>query len=172
MFEQMGRAIYRRRRLVLVAAVAFLAFAGIWGTGVFSALSPGGFTDPATDSFRAAQTAADRLGRDDADVIVLYRSASSTVDDPAYQRAVTSTLSALPRDPVAHVTTYSDSRAVQLVSADRHMTYAVLQLTGDEQQREDGLKRIHDRLRAPGLQTEIGGVTAVNSHSSQHIHQD
>src|SRR5260370_41441681 len=52
------------------------------------------------------------------------------------------------------------------------MTYAWLQLTGDEQQREDGLKRIHDRLRAPGLQTEIGGVTAGHSDLSQQIRKD
>jgi RND superfamily putative drug exporter len=62
MFEAMGRTMYRRRHWVLAVAVAFLAFAGLWGTKVFGDLSSGGFTDPASESYRAAQTGADRLG--------------------------------------------------------------------------------------------------------------
>jgi trehalose monomycolate/heme transporter len=73
MFEAIGRVMYRRRRWVLGIAVAFLAFAGGWGTGVFGSLSSGGFSDPGSDSSRAAPAAADRLGRDEADVVVLYR---------------------------------------------------------------------------------------------------
>jgi trehalose monomycolate/heme transporter len=172
MFEALGRAIYRWRRWVLGVAVAFLAFAGLWGSGVFGTLSNGGFTDPGSESSRAAERAADRLGRSDADVIVLYRSAGNTVDDPAYQRAVTSTLRALPRDVVARATTYWDTKAQQLVSTDRHATYAVLQLNGDEDRREDGLKQIENRLAAPGLQTEIGGITTVNRDINEQIRKD
>ena len=128
MFEATGRVMYRRRRWVVAIAVAFLTFAGTWGTGVFAGLTSGGFEDKGSDSFRAGAVAADRLGRDDADVIVLYRSATATVDDPAYRRAVTSTLDRLPRDTVDRVTTYWATRAPQLVSADRHATYAVLRL--------------------------------------------
>lgn len=31
MFEALGRVAYRRRWWVITAAVAFLAFAGVWG---------------------------------------------------------------------------------------------------------------------------------------------
>jgi hypothetical protein len=37
MFEELGRAMYRGRRLVLVLALGFAVFAGVWGTGVFRA---------------------------------------------------------------------------------------------------------------------------------------
>src|SRR6266550_3116706 len=172
MFEAIGRFTYRRRRWVLALTVAFLAFAGGWGTGVFAGLTSGGFDDPKSDSVRAADLAADRLGRDDADVIVLYRSADRTVDDPVYRQAVTGTLGALPGSLVDRVTTYWDSRAPQLVSADRRETYAVLRLAGDDEQRQDGLDAISDRLAAPGLQTRVGGGEVINRDINEQVGAD
>ena len=172
MFETIGRLMYRRRRWVLALAVAFLGVAGVWGTGVFGKLSSGGFADPASDSVRASQLAADRLGRDDADVIMLYRSVDRTVDDPAYRQAVTATLGALPRSAVDRVTTYWDSHAAQLVSADRKQTYAVLRLVGAEDQRKDELAAIEGRLAAPGLQTRVGGGTAINRDINDQVSKD
>ena len=45
MFEGLGRVIYRRRRWVVAAAVAFVVFAGVWGTGVFASMTGGGLAD-------------------------------------------------------------------------------------------------------------------------------
>src|SRR5258708_5608518 len=82
MFEQLGRITYRRRRLVLAIAVLFLLFAGAWGTGVFGKLISGNmFTPPGSQSQQEANLAARDFGRGDADVVVLYRSATMTVDN-------------------------------------------------------------------------------------------
>jgi RND superfamily putative drug exporter len=35
MFEALGRVMYRRRRWVVALTLAFVAFAAVWGTGVF-----------------------------------------------------------------------------------------------------------------------------------------
>jgi uncharacterized membrane protein YdfJ with MMPL/SSD domain len=172
MFETIGRVMYRRRRWVLGAVLAFLAFGGVWGTQVFGRLTGAGFDDPGSDSYKATRVAADRLGRDDADVVVLYRSDSQTVDAPAFQRAVTSTLGALPHSVVGKVTTYWDTKAPQLVSTDRHASYAVLTLLGDEKQRTDGLKEIEGDLAAPGLQTQIGGSTTINRDINERVSED
>src|SRR5690348_9015093 len=97
MFEGLGRALYRRRRLVLAIGVLFVVLAGAWGTGVFGKLVSGNtFTPPDSQSHRESDLAARAFGRNDADVIVLYRSATLTVDDLAYRQAVTSALAALP----------------------------------------------------------------------------
>ena len=88
MFEALGRAMYRRRRWVVAVFLVFLVFAGLWGTGVFTAMSDGGFDDPTSESSRAAAAAEQALGRDAADVVVLWSSPTMTVDDPAYERAV------------------------------------------------------------------------------------
>jgi len=42
MFESWGRLVYRRRRLMLVVALLAVAFAAVWGTGVFSRLQSWG----------------------------------------------------------------------------------------------------------------------------------
>jgi len=50
--------------LVLVAAVGFAAFAGIWGTGVFDKLSgDASLNDPASESQQINQRIQDELGR-------------------------------------------------------------------------------------------------------------
>src|SRR5438105_7506650 len=123
MFEPWGRALFRRRRLVLGITLAFVAFAAVWGTGVFARLSSGdNFTPPASQSQREANLAAQAFGRNDADVVVLYRSAGLTVADPAYRQAVTAALGSLPRADVDRVTTYWSSGSAALVSKDRHST--------------------------------------------------
>ena len=101
MFEIWGRAIYRRRVLALVIALIALAGAAAWGTGVFGSLqSSGGFAPPGSESQRASNLAASAFGRNDADVVVLYRSPAMTVADPAYRAAVTRSLAALPHGRV------------------------------------------------------------------------
>ena len=125
MFEAWGRTLYRRRRLTLVITLVLVAFAAAWGTGVFGKLSAGNnFTPPDSQSQREADQAAQVFGRNDADVVVLYRSATMTVADPGYRQAVTRALAGLPRADVTRVT-YWSTGSPRLVSADRHATYAV-----------------------------------------------
>src|SRR6266536_561206 len=58
MFESWGRIIYRRRRLVLVLTLIVVAFAGVWGTGVFGSLqTAGGFNAPDSQSQHASNLA-------------------------------------------------------------------------------------------------------------------
>ncbi|MFI5958563.1 MMPL family transporter [Cryptosporangium sp. NPDC051539] len=172
MFERLGRAMYRRRWIVLGLAVAFIAFAGIWGTQVFGKLIGGGFDNPSSESSRAIATADAELGRDDADVVVLYRSATATVDDPAFASAVTGTLAKLPGDVVTRSATYWSTKSPGLVSHDKHATYAVLTLAGDEEQRADGLEKIEGDLAAPGLSMQVGGGTAINRDISDRVSED
>ncbi|BCB76557.1 MMPL family transporter [Phytohabitans flavus] len=163
MFERLGRAMFRRRWWVIGLAVAFMAFGGIWGTQVFGALTTEGFDDPASESSRAVERAEATLGRTGNDVVVLYTSPSMSVDDPAFQRAVTETLDTLPDDVVTGAVTYWSTNSPALVSHDRHATYAVLTLAGDDETgRGEGLEKIEDKLAAPGLSTQVGGITAVS----------
>jgi trehalose monomycolate/heme transporter len=160
MFESWGRTLYRRRRLTLGVALLLVIFAAVWGTGVFGKLSSGdNFTPPTSQSQREANQADQVFGRNDADVVVLYRSATMTVADPAYRQAVTTALAALPRADVAGVTTYWSTGSPSLVSTDRHATYAVLQLTGaDDAARHTTYDAIKAELTPPSLAAD--GVTA------------
>jgi RND superfamily putative drug exporter len=180
MFEAWGRALYTRRRLTLGLALVLVAFAAVWGTGVFGKLSSGdSFTPPASQSQREADQASQVFGRNDADVVVLYRSATRTVGDPAYRQAVTAALAGLPRADVARVSTYWSTGSPRLVSTDRHATYAVLQLTGaDDAARQDSYKAIKAELTpaslaSSGVTARVGGTVpmgvAINSEVTANI---
>jgi uncharacterized membrane protein YdfJ with MMPL/SSD domain len=131
MFDRRGRGIYRLRRLVLVIAVLFAIAGGVWGTGVFSRLdSSSSFTPPGSQSSEESNLSTQLFSRADADVVVLYRSATMTVQGPAYREAVTAALARIPAADVTRTTTYWSSGRADMVSADRHATYAVLKLLG------------------------------------------
>jgi uncharacterized membrane protein YdfJ with MMPL/SSD domain len=170
MFEALGRVMYRRRRWVVALSLAFVAFAGIWGTGVFGAMTGGGFEDPDSESSLAGEVAARELGRNSADVVVLYRSDDLTVDDPAFRSAVDESIAALPGDLVERTTTFWSTDAPQLVSGDRHATYAVLQLADGED--DAAVQTIQDDLAAPGLQTQIGGNAVINTDINDRVSSD
>jgi uncharacterized membrane protein YdfJ with MMPL/SSD domain len=173
MFESLGRVIYRRRRWVVALALAFVVFAGVWGTGVFSAMTGGGFEDPDSDSSRAAEVAAQELGRSGGDVVVLYSSDALTVDDPAFADAVATSLAELPASAgVEQAVTYFDTGAPQLASEDGHATFAVLTLAGSEDQREAGLEVIESELTAPGLDVTIGGGATINRDINAQVSAD
>jgi uncharacterized membrane protein YdfJ with MMPL/SSD domain len=167
MFEELGRAMYRGRRLVLVLALGFAVFAGVWGTGVFSKLISGNtLSPPDSQSQQESNLAARVFGRGDADVVVIYHSDTMTVEDPAYRQAVSVSLATLPPSDVTHVTTYWSSGQDALVSSDRHATYAALRLAGaTDQARDSTYKAIQGDfaqqaaapLRRAGISSQVGG---------------
>jgi uncharacterized membrane protein YdfJ with MMPL/SSD domain len=179
MFEAWGRVLSRRRRLTLVITLLFVAFAGAWGTGVFGKLSSGdNFTPPSSQSQREANAADQVFGRNDADVVVLYRSATMTVTDPAYRQAVTTALNSLPRADVAKAATYWSTGSPSLVSTDRHSTYAVLQLTGaDDAARHQTYDAIKNdltpaSLAADGVTARVGGNVAMEVAINNEVTAD
>ena len=174
MFEAWGRFIFRRRRLVLLAAVVVVVGAAVWGTGVFGSLkSGGGFTPPGSESQRASDIATKAFGRDTADVVVLYRSATMTVTDPAYRQAVTGTLAALPRDKVLSTVTYWTAHSPQFAGAGGHETYAVLRLAGaDDAAQMKTYESISGKLGAPGLTKLVGGQIPTEQTINHQVKSD
>ncbi|MEV4677900.1 MMPL family transporter [Actinomadura sp. NPDC049382] len=175
MFERWGRWVHRRRRWVLAVAGAALVFAGVWGTGVFGALSSaGGFETPGSESTKATRIAEQALGRDAADVVVLYQG-KTTVDDPSYRTSVEQALGALPKDKVASVGTYWTTKAPQFVSGDRTSTYAVLEMAGaDDAARASSYEAIKDELTevGGGLTAKAGGPVATSAAIDERVTSD
>jgi trehalose monomycolate/heme transporter len=181
MFEAWGRGLYRARRLTLVLGLLFAVGAGVWGTGVFGKLNSGNtFTPPNSQSNVESSLAGSLFGRNGADVVVLFHSASRTVADPVYRQAVAGYLAGLPASEVTGAASYWTSGQPNLVSADRHSTYAVLQLAGgSDQARENTYKAIKGEFPAAagqpgdGITAKVGGSTAteaaINSQVSANI---
>jgi trehalose monomycolate/heme transporter len=181
MFEAWGRGLYRARRLTLLIALLFAVGAGVWGTGVFGKLNSGNtFTPPNSQSSVESNLAGSLFGRNGADVVVLFHSAAHTVADPVYRQAVAGYLAALPAREVSRSASYWTSGQPDLASADRHSTYAVLQLAGgSDQARENTYKAIKADFPTvagtpgDGITAQVGGTTAtevaINSEVSANI---
>ncbi len=162
MLDLLGRAMYTGRKRVLIGAAVFMALAGAWGANAFADLAPGGFTYAASESSRAAEVERETLGRNDADVVVVFRSDRWTVDDPQFRQAVTTTLSALPAQRLEGVADFWRTQLPELVSEDRHATFATLQVAGEtENDRLANYLALKEKLANPELQIAVGGPLAM-----------
>jgi RND superfamily putative drug exporter len=174
MFETWGRMVYRGRRVVLLLGVAFVVFGAVWGLGVFGKLSAStDFTPPDSQSQREANLADQVFGRGGADVVLLYRSTTTTVADPAFRAAVYAAIDRVPRADLTGVETYWSTRSSSMVSKDQHASYAVLQLTGDsDAARQTTYTNIEKDLQGiPGV--SVGGtdpvMVAINNETTANI---
>ena len=174
MFSSWGTAISRFRWLILALAVAFLAVAGVWGTGVFAKMSgSSSLNDPAAESQRINRQVLADFGPQSQDLVALYSSSTATVDDPQFAEAVRSAEArARGLAGVAAITSYYDSQAPSFVSTDKHETYIAVRLVAHT---SDGrANKIAKALRtstAPSssatqgtsdVKTLIGGTRAVD----------
>ena len=168
-----GRFVGARAWAVLIGGIAVVVAAAVYGTGVFGSLSNGGFEDPASESYQAQHLQESAFAGQETDLVATYTSDSMTVDDPAYARAVTSTIDALPSDAVQGAVTWYDAQNPALVSADRHTTRVPITLTGTTQDaKADSSDAVLGELDAPGLTTHVGGQWAVFHDVNEQVSAD
>ncbi|GAA4556296.1 MMPL family transporter [Planotetraspora kaengkrachanensis] len=174
MFGDLGRFAGRRRRWIMVGTLLIIAFAAVWGTGVFGRLGGGaGFDDPGSPSAHADRVLAGPLGRHANDVVVLYESDRLTVDDPAFAGPVQKALAGVPRGDVTRLDSYWSTGSSSYVSGDRHATYAAVQLrSADDQERVLQLRKIQDSFRADGLTVRFGGTTSMTDQVNRQTLRD
>ncbi len=180
MFELLGRLAHRGRWIVLAASALLVALAGVWGSGVFGAMSEGGFKNPDSEAGRAAQAIEKHIGRQTADVIVLYTSYDMTVNESQFRKIVTSELEALPDSKVTVLGTYWSTDSPRFVSRDHHSTYAALRLAGgtpsERQKTYQSLEEqllIDGRSGKPDVTVRRGGAVPlyadINSQTKEDI---
>ncbi len=159
--------------MVLLGGIAVVLAAAAYGIGVFGNLSNGGFDDPATDSAKELVLEQATFPGRETDLVVVYSSPTLRVQDPAFQRAVTDTLTALPRTDVAGTVTYYDTRSPGLVSSDGHATRVIVTLAGTSQDaKSDNWDAVKGDLDAPGLSTSVGGRWAVFGDVNEQVSKD
>ncbi|MBF9134508.1 MMPL family transporter, partial [Plantactinospora sp. S1510] len=174
MFVWWGSAVVRLRWAVLAAGLVLIAVGAAWGTGVFGSLTGGGFDDPASESSRADRRIRAELGKQGADLVVLYSSNTAAVDQPAFRDPVTATLDRLRQHPeVARVTSWYDTQAPALLANDRHSTYAAVQLrVTDPDEMTDVYEKLRPALDAPGVATEAGGTVPFLAEANAQTTED
>ena len=179
MYSWLGRFAFVRRRVILIAAALFMVFAGAWGSGVFGAMITDGLGPPDAESERATELLEGHFGHQpgDRDAAAVYTDPTGelTVDDPAFQHAVTAALDRLPESEVLSWTSYwspelTESERAEYVSDDRSSTIALITLQGaDNTERLASYGEIEHPARADDgrLQTYIAGQSTSVYHLQQ-----
>ena len=173
MMQSWGHLLARRAWTVLVAGMVLVAAAAVFGLGVFGSLSSGGYDDPASESARALGKEHATFTSHDADIVVIYSSASMKVGDPAFRASVANVLSGLPKASVRRVTSWYQTPAPALISKDQHATRVIIALGGTSQsQKADLFDQVSPQLQARGLSTTVGGAWAVFRDVNSAVSRD
>ena len=174
MFGWWGRTVVRVRGAVILAALALVAAGATWGLGVFGELTGGGYDDPGSESNRARDAIAERLHRPDPDLVVLWSSANTTVQDARVRAAIDAAVAEIREQPqVTNVASYLDGRTPGLVSNDGRATYATVWLVGDDADAKlAAYEAVEPHLDAAGLRTDVGGEVAFNQQANEQTERD
>jgi uncharacterized membrane protein YdfJ with MMPL/SSD domain len=173
MMQTWGSFVARRAWPVLIAGLALVAAAAVFGLGVFGSLSNGGFDDPASESVRSLVAEHAAFTSHDADIVVIYSSASMKVSDPAFRQSVSNVVTGLPKGSIHRVTTWYQTPSPALISKDQHATRVVLALGGTSQDAKAALyDQVKPRLDAKGLTTTIGGPWSVFRDVNHAVSRD
>jgi len=174
MFAAIGRFGARRRRWVFLGALLFVILGGVWGSGAGGILGGGaGLDNPNSESAEANSLLAGTLGRHVADIVVIYKSDTMTVEDPRFRQEVEQAVAKVPKDSYAWLQTYWSTGSADFVSQDRHKTYVTMQLPGAvEEEQVVVWEKIKPLLDAPGLTEIYGGLTAIGHEFNQIANRD
>ncbi|UNQ38565.1 MMPL family transporter [Prescottella equi] len=157
--------------VVLIAAVV----AGIWGTGVFSKLSQGGYTDPGSESAQVSKIVDDNFGRQDPDIVAIYTvPAGQTLAE--LEPVVTETLdrfaAAVPTQSVTSYWTAVPPAKQLLLSNDGTKVAASIVLSPDAEVTVANFGDLLPRLEIDGVESEFAGGAVVGVSLSNRLQAD
>lgn len=170
----LARFTHRRRWVVLGVFLALLAGAIAYAVGAEKVLSTGGFTDPRSESVRAARILEHTFGVGQPDVIVVYSHPRLTLDDPAFELPLRRALGRLAEQPgVESSTSPFGPEGAAAVSDDRRDVMVSLELAGDDNAARDALfERIEPLLRVEGLTSRVGGAVPLEREAQALAERD
>ncbi len=157
--------------VVLIAAIV----AGIWGSGVFSKLSQGGYIDPGSESAEVSRIVEDNFGRQDPDIVAIYTvPGGKTLSD--LEPAVTDTLDRFRAEvPTESVTSYWSAAppAKQLLlSEDGTKVAATVVLSPDSHVTVATFADLLPKLEIDGVESEFAGGSVVGVSLSSRLQAD
>ena len=177
MLERLARFVVRRRVAVLAAAVLAMVVAGVFGGGVASHLSGGGFDDPGAESSQARRALAGTFGTRTPNLVLLVTSADGSVDSPAVGAAGVALTDELRTTAgVTQATSYwTLGSPPPLRSTDGSQALVLATIAGSDDQVADRIKEISPRftrLDGTPISVEVGGFAEVFRQVSTQIEHD
>ena len=176
MFEKLGHFLVRRRKSVLAGFIVATIAAGVVGSLVFARLEGGGYSDPGSDSYKAADYLTETFKVKDPAIIFII-DAGKSVADPAVAAevaAIESDLRSIP-DIEKTLSYWSAGGAKQLMSADGNSAYLFIygekadpilltDLASELQKKYDG--------KIGNLRIYVGGIATFNDAINKKISND
>src|SRR5438045_2330083 len=165
-FARLGASMVRWRWVVLgVWLVALVVVGGLLAPKAPKALKGGGFIDPDSESAKAAAIIDSQFNASTfTSAVVVFHSANSTVDDAGFKDQVTRAADNLSRvKNVRSVQTFYSNDNPLLVSDDRHTTFALVPLEGNEGDIQELVPDLRDSLKDIALEHDVTGTPAVNN---------
>lgn len=174
MITKRSHTTIRHRWWYILAAGVLLLVGLTYGAGAFSKLKSGGFNDPNADSTIESSRAAADFPSASPSLIALLKDPNHTVDDPFYALEAQQALQKLSTsNGVRSVMSYYNSGQQELVSRDRHQTYALITLNGNEIQQAATYRRLQASLQPVGsLSLKLGGMVAADQQTSDQVKKD
>jgi RND superfamily putative drug exporter len=173
----LGKLVTRRRWWVLGLALVFLPVAGLLGGGVEKRLSSGGFTDPSSESARAAEILDRRFSAGTPNLVLLVTARSGTVDDPAVSAAGLALTQRLAGEPgITNVVSYwaLGRLGAPLRSEDGRQALVVGRVPGDEDAVRDATEGLSARYAGTSgpVVVGIGGAGEVFNQIEAQAEKD
>jgi uncharacterized membrane protein YdfJ with MMPL/SSD domain len=160
--DRWGRILVRRAGLVVAVGLLFLLAAGVYGAGVFSSLSQGGFEDPGSESKLELAAEREEFGNRNIDIVAIYSDRDLVATDAEFRSAVEKTLADIPKGVVSSAVTYYDTQQQDLLSKNEHATQVLISLVGTNQDELlTSWEKLEPALDAEGLRTDVAGNFAV-----------
>ena len=175
MFDRLARLTYHRPRLVLAAIALFVAASLAFGASVADRLLPAGFTDPQTESGRAASRAAQALGHDAEPGVVVLARTRTRIDTPRARREIDRIARQLRADPeIARVVTPSNREGGRgLVARDGRSAVILAHLYDtDEGHLEEAVERVTGEVRSDVLNVQVGGYAVAFRDTNHQLEKD
>ncbi len=165
-FARLGASMVRWRWVVLgVWLIVLVVVGALLAPKAPKALKGGGFIDPDSESAKAAAILDAQFNASTfTSAVAVFTSSSITVDDPGFKDQVTRAADALSRvDGVRSVQTFYSSGNPLLVSGDRHTTFALVPLEGNEGDIQELVPGLRASLKDLSIEHYVTGTPAVNS---------
>ena len=178
MFESLGRVIVRHRKAAVALFIISVLVSGVIGSLVFSRLDSGGYSNPASESYKVYEYLKNDLKIEDPAIVVVVDAEVVDVTDPAVVQKAATLEAKIAQEPgVERTLSYWSSGGVDsLKSSDGKAAYILVYGDGDaftpESQKLGKFFQENYDGSYEGLTLYAGGVGVVSHAITKKISDD
>jgi trehalose monomycolate/heme transporter len=168
-----GGALYRWRHIIPLVAFLIVCAAAFYGSTVFNDVRDTGLTDPNSASARAESLINAHFPSQSTDVVLLLKSSTLHVADPAFAQAaqqLSANLSA--QHEVSSLTSYYSTHSDKFLSHDLHETFFLVNLVHDGVSLDSKYHALEPLLKAAPLEVYSGGSVVANIQFNDQLSHD